>query len=62
MAILYIDTRYTLQKRLLGLEGLTLALPIIDMVKDDLGGRLGGVLATDTLDEVIVGVCIFVSI
>lgn len=41
---------------LLRLEGLSLPLPVIDVLHDQLGRRLGGILAADTLNEVIVGV------
>lgn len=37
------------------------ALPILDVVHDDLGARFGGVLPADTFDEVAVRVYIFLS-
>lgn len=45
-----------LARLLLSLEWPSLPLPVIDVLQNHLGGRLGGILAADTLNEVIVGV------
>ena len=42
---------------LLGLQWSTFPLPVIDVLQDDFGRRLGGILATNTLDEVVIGIC-----
>lgn len=43
-------------RHLLQLERLSFPLPVINVLHDHLGSGLGGILATDTFNEVVVRV------
>lgn len=49
-------------RNLLDLQRFTLTLPVIDVLEDNLSRGLGGVLATNALNKVVIGVYYRVSI
>lgn len=51
-----IQFSYTARGQLLKLQGLAFSLPVADVLKDDLGGRLGGILSADALDKIVIGI------
>lgn len=60
--VLYSAAQQRRYDRSIPLQGLSLSLPVIDMLKNQLRCRLGRILPANALDEIIIGICISLAV